>query len=271
MFASEIGKSVNDIINGGFCYDNKIGISTKANGISFSASGVQKDDAVSASISTAYKLTDNITADVAYNDKGKVNTTVNIDGLADGFKAKVSGNLPDMATTAKVALQFKRDTMAWDATIGAGASPKVDTSLCMAAAGVNFGAAVSFDAGKGALTKYGVGAQYKGSDYTISGGLGLNDKFDTLYAGYLRNFNSSTTLVAGLSHKLSTSETNVSMGAKVALENGASAKAAITNSGILSVQYAQELQKNTTLTFCSQIDTQKLDKSAKMGIQLNIK
>lgn len=270
-FADQIGAGTRDIL-GGFNYDHKIAVSSvMAGGMKFSGSGAKKGDTVNANVAANYKIMDGVVADCSFSDKGKMNTAVSLSNLAPGFKATVSGSLPDLGSSGKVALQVNKNNIGWKGDISAGDSAKIDTSLCINASGMSFGGNFGYDAGKSTATKYGIGAQYKKDDVTVAAGLA--DCFGAINISYLRKLNDSTNVCGQIEHKLAGGDgsTTLTIGGKKNLDDGATVKATVNNHGLLSMRYSQDLKKNTTLVFCTQIDTKQLDKSAKMGLQLNIK
>ena len=61
------------------------------------------------------------------------------------------------------------------------------------------------------------------------------------------------------------------VGAAKKLDGGAAAKGVLTDAGLVSLQYSQDLRAKTTGVFSCQFDLKKMDKGAKAGIELKVK
>jgi len=268
-YFGDIGKSVKDLLTGGYQYDYKgsHGLKTDA-GVTLTLSGKKKGDAVSGDLKAAYKLKGmNIDCGLG---SGKFDSTVTVDDVIPGLKAAISGAFPEKES-GKLALTYtgiKSVGAKCDVALKKGS--KFNANCCYASGALTGGASVALDLAKGSVSKYELGCQYEYSKSSTISAL-LVDNADTLKLGYFYKMSGDTSVGGECVHKLKAGATSFAVGGLKKLDSGASAKGSVTDKGVVSMQYSQELRPKTTGVFSCQFDLTSMDKGAKHGLEIKVK
>eukprot|EP00854_Cymbomonas_tetramitiformis_P021814 gene21814-26249_t len=264
----DIGKACKDLL-GGFQYDQKVSVGSKtASGVTFTAKGKKKGEAVDGDIVAEYK-TKGVQLEGTINSSSKLNVTSTFSDLAPGLKCVLSGALPDK-DSGKLAFTYVKDMFTFKGDIGLRGSPKIAANVCAAKDGVAVGGSMAYDSKKGCVTAVNTGVQYAASDYTVA--LDTNLTTD-VKVSYMHKVSKELTVGGEIGRKCEKSAitTAFTIGGQYKLEGGALTKATLNNSGLLNALYQQELRAKTTGIICAQIDTKCLDKGAKFGLELKVK
>jgi hypothetical protein len=205
-----------------------------------------------------------------------VTASVSKDNVAPGLKATLSGTLLGAAPDAKLALAY---ALAKPPVIGGKLGVKSDIALLggskisasvgWAQGALAAGAEADYDTAKGTVGKYAAGAQMALANGGVAAAL-LADK-DTLKLSYVHKCSSSVTGGVEVVRKLAKGTTTATLAAQKKLVGGAAAKASLTSAGVLSMLYTADVQPKTTASVALQVDTMKLDKAPKMGVQFAFK
>lgn len=280
MAFADIGKAYKDV-SSGFVYDHKAAWSTKTGfgALSGSATYVVKDGSVPVEAKGTYKLGSASSLEASVTDKGKVTAVLVKDDLAKGLKAKLTAVLAGGSNDASLALGYSWATAplvggklgaTCDLGLSGAKAGKLVGSAGWAQGSLTLGGEAEYDNSKGAVSKYTLGAQASLSNGGTAAAL-LADKAQTLRVSYVHKC--SATVNGGLeaTHSLKTGDTSVAMGSSFKMAS-ASAKAHVTQKGIVSLLYARDVQPNkATATLCLQVDAFNPTAAPKVGVQLAIK
>merc|ERR1711970_1130772 len=221
-------------------------------GVDFTVSGVKKDDALDGDIKASYKAS-GYSADIKVAADPKVTSSIAYSQLFPGLKVALNGSIPDKAS-GKLSFDFTKPLYTVKGNIGLTSTPKAECSVSVGHAGLSVGAEAGYCTKSAAVTKWSLGAAYAASDYKCA--LIVADKGDTVKASYVHTVSDFTTFTLGAAHKL---------------ENGASTKAKIDNTGIASILYEQEFAPKSKTAVTLQFDTMNLNKSARVGVAFDFK
>mmetsp|Transcript_14919 Transcript_14919/g.51217 ORF Transcript_14919/g.51217 Transcript_14919/m.51217 type:complete len:271 (+) Transcript_14919:34-846(+) len=266
----EIGKAISDLF-GGYNYDTKVSVEGKAeSGVTISATGVKKGDAVNGDLKGSYTVCKGFSVEGAVNQAGKLSAKAEVKELAPGMplKATLTGNLPDISS-GKLALFYEQKALNLKCDMGISAAPKIDLGAIVKVGAVIFGGDVSYDSARGAVTKYPLGATYAMNDVTLTGK--VEDKLDTIKVSYVQTVSPTFTVGAEIARMLTPKTTAFKLGAEMKLEGSSKVKGCLDSKGIVGLQYKTPINDKTSLTVCASFDSKKLDQSAKVGIQLAYK
>lgn len=147
---------------------------------------------------------------------------------------------------------------------------KFNANACYQSGALVGGCSVAVDLAKVSVAKYELGCQYDHSESTILSAL-LLDNTDTLKLGFAHKGCGDVQVGAECIYKMKASSTSFAVGALKKLDGGASAKGAVTDKGLVSLQYSQELRPKTTGVFSCQFDLKCMDKGAKHGFEIKMK
>eukprot|EP00884_Botryococcus_braunii_P018082 jgi/Botrbrau1/4958/Bobra.0122s0033.1 len=251
-----------------FQFNKVLNIETKtADGVTFLASTIQKDDTVETALKTAYK-TKTYAFNAAFNAAGKLSTSLAFNDVAPGVTATVSGTLPDV-TTAKLGIDYIAPYINVKSLIGLTQSPKVDLAATTGYKDLTLGAIVSYDSLKSDVTGWSIVTGLTRPDY--QGAVILTDKGQTLKVAYAHNIDAFTTAGGEVVKKSVPDKTTFTVGFSKVLEGGALAKVRLDSEGVTSLLYEQALSPHSTLALSSQFDATDLSKTPKFGVALNLK
>jgi len=264
----ELGKAAKDLLTGGYQLNHKFTTSTKAeSGVEFTVSGVKKDDKLDGDAKVAYKAS-GYAVDVKVDSNSKITSNLSYSKLAPGLKIALNGSIPDKAS-GKLSFDYIQPFYTIKGNLGLTTTPKAECNVSVGHAGLSVGAEAGYCTKSNDVTKWSLGAAYAASDYKCA--LLFVDKGEGLKGSYVHAINPSSTLGCEIVRKLTKGTTTFTLGASHKLESGAVAKAKIDNAGIASILYEQEVSPKSKTAFTLQFDTMNLDKSAKVGIAIDIK
>merc|ERR1712216_958603 len=232
----------------GTCYYSKTSEPIMAKTLSFDALGKAAKDLLGG----GFQLNQKVTA--------TTKTDTGVDFTVSGVKKdeKLDG---DYSADIKVAADSKVTTSIAYSKLFPGLKVALNGSIPDKASGK-----LSFD--YSASANY-IGAAYAASDYKCA--LLVADKGDTLKTSYVHSVSASTTVGGEVVRKFAKDTTNFTVGAAHKLENGASTKAKIDNTGIASILYEQEFAPKSKTAVTLQFDTMNLNKSARVGVAMDFK
>merc|ERR1711934_383084 len=258
-----LGKAAKDLLGGGFQLNQKVTATTKTDtGVDFTVSGVKKDEKLDGDIKASYKTSD-------YSADIKVTASIAYSKLFPGLKVALNGSIPDKAS-GKLSFDYSGcANYIIKGNVGLTSTPKAEVSVTVGHSGLSAGAEAGYCTKASAVTKWGIGAAYAASDYKCA--LLVADKGDTLKASYVHSVSASTTVGGEVVRKFAKATTTFTLGAAHKLENGASTKAKIDNTGIASILYEQEFAPKSKTAVTLQFDTMNLNKSARVGVAFDFK
>ncbi|KAH9323490.1 hypothetical protein KI387_018129, partial [Taxus chinensis] len=261
---SDIGKKTRDLLNKDYNFDHKFSVTTNTpNGLAFTTTGSRKGELFLGDVKTELK-SDNITAEIKVDANSKILSTVTIDEPAPGLKAILSFNVPDQRS-GKVELQYLHPYAGISTSIGLTATPIANFSGVIGNGTVSVGGDVAFDTASRNLIKYDAGLSFLKPDFVTS--FTLTDKCDTLKASYLHSVSPLTKTAVGaeISHSFSKNENTFTVGMQHALDPLTTVKARLNNYGKAAALIQHEWFPKSFVTLSGEVDTNALDKSAKVG------
>ena len=100
-----------------------------------------------------------------------------------------------------------------------------------------------------------------------------NDKFDALNASYYHVVNplNNTAVGAEVTHRFTTNENTLTLGAQHALDPLTTLKARVNNCGKAHALIQHEWRPKSFFTISGEVDTKSIEKSAKVGLALALK
>jgi len=198
----------------------------------------------------------------------KINTNVSYSGLAPGLKLALNGNIPDHSS-GKLSFEYAQPCYVVKGNLGLTSTPKTECYLSVGHNGLTAGGEAGFCTKDSKVTKWSLGAAYAASDYKCA--LIYADKGEALKASYVHSLSGGSTVGGEIVRKMSKGTTSFTLGASHRLESGALTKFKIDNAGIASILFEQELASKSKTAFTLQFDSMNLNKSAKIGIALDVK
>jgi hypothetical protein len=221
-----------------------------------------------------YKLSGGATLDASLSDTGKAVLTLSKPELLPNISSKLSATVVPAVADAKLNLSY-----AWASVPAVGGkavinsdmglhSKKVVTSVGYTHSTLLLGAEAEYDAAKGAISKYTLGAQAPlASGDTCS--LLLVDNSKTLKLAYVRKLDKTYTAGAEVAHALKSGATDGALALSAKLDTGV-AKALFNSKGAVSLAYAHELTKNTVVSLCIAGDSISGLASPKFGVGIKV-
>ncbi|XP_027350482.1 outer plastidial membrane protein porin-like isoform X2 [Abrus precatorius] len=227
---SDIGKKARDLLFKDYHSDQKFTITTYSpTGVAITSSGTRKGELFVGDVNTQLK-NKNITTDIKVDTDSNLFTTITVNEAAPGLKTIFSFKVPDQRS-GKVEIQYLHDYAGISTSIGLTANPIVNFSGVIGTNVVALGADLSFDTKSGELTKSNAGLSFTKDDLIAS--LTVNDKGDALNAAYYHVVNplANTAVGAEVTHRFSTNENTLTLGAQHALDPLTTLKARVNNFG----------------------------------------
>ncbi|MCL7037141.1 hypothetical protein MKW94_015797 [Papaver nudicaule] len=267
---TNIGKTVRDLLYKDYQSDQKFSVTTYTeNGVAICSSGTKKGELFLADVNTQLKQK-NITADIKVDTNSKVSTIVTIDEPVPGVKAILSFIAPDQKS-GKVELQYQHEHAGIASSFGLTANPVVNFSGLFGNSQFAAGTDVSFDTASGNFVKYNAGLSVTRPDLIAT--LALNDKCDTLNVSYYQIVSSMSNAAFGaeLSHSISRRENTLTVGAHHALDQQTAVKAKLNSFGMVNALIQHEFYPKSYFTISGEVDTNSIEKSAKIGLALALK
>jgi hypothetical protein len=192
--------------------------------------------------------------------------------VAPGLTLGLAGTFPEGADAAKLGVDYVADRVTLKTSATLAAAPKVEaaatTALAVAGADVVAGGSVAYDAAKGAVTKWALGASTAGADYAAAALLADTNDL-TLLLSHAATFD--TSLAVEVRRNLSSGATALAAGAARRLPGGALQKVRVEHSGLVSVLHEQALEGKSRLALSGQFDAKDLAKAPRYGVALDFK
>lgn len=267
---TDIGKKARDLLNRDYQTDHKFSITTfSPTGVAITSTGSKKGDQFVGDVTTKLK-NKNITTDIKVDTSSNVTTTVTLDEAAPGLKTILNFRVPDQRS-GKLELQYFHEHAGISTSVGLTASPIINFSSVLGTNALALGTDVSFDTQTGVFTKYNAGLSLTNLDLTAA--LTLNDKFDAVNASYFHQVNPLTNTCVGaeVTHRFSTNENTITVGAQHQLDPLTTVKTRVNNTGIASALIQHEWRPKSLITLSGEVDVKSIDKSAKFGLALALK
>ncbi|XP_059670283.1 mitochondrial outer membrane protein porin of 34 kDa-like [Cornus florida] len=267
---TDIGKKTRDLLYKDYQSDQKFSVTTySSTGVAITSSGTKKGEGFVAEVNTQLKK-NNITTDVKVDTNSNLFTTITVDEPAPGVKTIFSFKAPDQRS-GKAELQYLHDYAGISTSIGLTANPIVNFSGVLGTNVVSLGTDVSFDTKTGNFTKCNAGLSFSKADLIAS--MTLNNKGETLNASYYHTLSPLTNSAVGaeLSHRFSTNENTITLGAQHSLDALTTVKARANDIGKVNALIQHEWRPKSLITVSGEFDTKALEKSAKFGLALALK
>jgi len=169
----------------------------------------------------------------------------------------------------QLSFNFTKPLYTLNGNVGLTSTPKAECSMSVGHGGLSVGAEAGYCTKTTSVTKWSLGAAYVASDYKCA--LIVGDKGDSVKASYVHTVSADTSVGGEVVRKFGADSTTFTVGAAHKLENGASTKAKIDNSGIASLLYEQEFAPKSKTAVTLQFDTMNLNKSAKVGVAMDFR
>ncbi|XP_050380875.1 mitochondrial outer membrane protein porin of 34 kDa-like [Argentina anserina] len=267
---TEIGKKARDLLYKDHQSDHKFTITTYSDtGVAITSSGTKKGEQLLADVTTQLK-NKNVTTDIKVDTESNLLTTVTIDQPCPGVKAILSFKVPDQRS-GKAELQYLHDYAGISTSVGLTANPVVNISGVLGTNLLALGTDVSFDTKIGNFTKCNAGLNFSNADLVAS--LNLNEKGDVVSASFHHTLypELSTAVGAEITHRISSSENTITIGAQHALDQLTTVKARLNNSGKANALIQHEWRPKSFFTISGEVDAKAIEKSAKIGLALALK
>jgi len=266
-----IGKQANDLLTKDFEKNlPSVKVETKAeNEVTFTIQGRRdpktlefiidpfqyKYDLVDKGLSFIAKANSNrkLTGELTVTDKFAKGLKF-VAGASTSLTTKPDQN-PDNET--KIGLEYTRDNLA--ATVDYEFFKRMaSTSVVVGHKGINLGGDLEFNLVDGVPTKYSTAASYTAGNFVVTGS--LRDKFHTFGSSFFRKVNDNVSVGGEFLYKLQSSDTTFNAGGSYKLDKDTIVKGKISNKGIVSLSYIQNLRKNVRAVFSTEVDAFNLSK-----------
>lgn len=233
--------------------------------------GVHRDGKLETDLKASYETSQYKLVTSLVQATGKLGLSLAAKEVAPGFTVGVSGTLPDV-DSGKLAVDYVAPHLTLKTSTSLSATPKVDASatsrFAIKGRDVVGGADVSYDAAKGAVTKWVLGLGYTAADYQIAAM--LNDKQDVT-ALIAHSVRSDLTIGAEVVRNLNSADTSMAAGISRRLPSGALQKVKVAHTGIVSVLHEQILEGKSKIALSGQFDAKDLSKTPKYGVSVDFK
>lgn len=254
-----LGKQSKDVFGKGYNFGVlKLDVKTKtASGVEFSSAGTSNTDSgkVAGSLETKYKCPDyGMTVTEKWSTDNTLSTTVEVqDKLVPGLKVSLDTKFAP-ATGSKggeISCEYKHDTATATADMDLGLT-KLNCSAVIGHKGWLAGYSTSFDIGKSAITKHNFGLGYAAPDFVLHTSVANGTDFG---GSVYQKVSPGVETGVSLGWSSATSTTSFGIGAKYALEDGASLRAKINNKSELGLGYQQKLRDGVTVTLSTLVNS----------------
>lgn len=202
-------------------------------------------------------------------------TLTKTDLLLSGLTGKISATaLPQPTKDVKLDLSYNfAKAPVIGGKVGLTSSANVDKNTVLSSVGwasgsLILGAEAEVDVKKSVVSKYTLGAQTTLANGGVSSALLADAK--TLKLAYVQKVGGGVTAGAEFVYPLDGKAVSGTVAASAKLENGATAKAAATHKGVVSLLYSADVQKNATVTLAVQLDANKPTAVPKYGVQIKM-
>lgn len=228
-----------------------------------------RDGALQPELKTTYtadKITYSATLDQPTGKLGLALTRKDL--YYSGLTTTLSGSLPDMRQSGKVAFDLTKPHITVKGSTTVSSKPKIEIAATTGADRYVGGVTAAYDTSKSAITKWAAGAGYTADDYQAT--VFYNESDDVTFT-VAHRARMDTTLAVEVTHNTGTKEFGLSGGMSRYLASGALQKFKIDHTGVLSVLHEQELAPAQKLSLSGQVNALDLSKPAKYGVGLTFK
>ncbi|KAL8142362.1 hypothetical protein V2J09_015394 [Rumex salicifolius] len=265
---SDIGKKARDLLYRDYQSDHRFTVTTYSNtGVAITSSATKKGELLFADVTTKL-VNKNVTTDLKVDTNSNVLTTITVDDSFPGLRTILSFTLPDQRS-GKVEVQYLHEFAGVSTSVGLTANPIINFAGVLGNETLALGTELSFDSSSGNVTKCNAGFRFSQGD--LNAALNLNNKGDILNASYYHTLSPVTAVGAELSHCFSSNDNSLTIGTQHSLDPATSLKARVNSFGKASALIQHEWRPKSLFTISGEVDTQAIEKSAKIGLALALK
>lgn len=274
---ADIGRTAKDVLVGGregvFQFNNVATVSTRtADGVDFAIKGVHRDGALATDLKGTYDTSRYKFVATLAQATGKLGLAASVKNVAPGVTLGLSGTIPDVES-GKLAVEYLGPHINLKSATSLSAAPKVDVAATSAflvkGRSVVAGADVSYDAAKGAISKWAVGMGYTAADYQVATLYNEKQELSVLIAHSVRpDLTVGAEVVKNMGEAGATSLTAA---VQRRLATGALQKVKVQHSGIVSVMHEQTLEGKSKVAISGQFDSKDLNNAPKYGVAFDLK
>jgi len=271
----DLGKQSKDVFGKGYHFGLlKLDVKTKTStGVEFNSGGqsVAETGQVSGNLETKYKVKDlGLTLTEKWSTDNTLNTNFEVqDKMLPGLKVALDSKFSPSSGCkgGKISAEYKHETATVCADMDLGLSA-INASAVMGHKGWLAGYNTTFDIGKSTLTKHNVGLGYAANDFVLHTSVANGTDFG---GSVYQKVSPSLETGVSLGWSSATSTTSFGIGAKYALEDGASVRAKINNLSELGLGYQQKLRDGVTVTLSTLLNSGNFNAGGhKVGLALEM-
>jgi voltage-dependent anion channel protein 2 len=243
---SKLGNSAKDLLTKKYDFKNTVGTKNNQNqDLSIeSVATIGEGFDVSGNVKLKHKNKDVGEFEGEFNTKGTLTGELKATKLQDGLTVILKGT---EKPTAKVGLEYKRESLAAsvssDVSFSPSTSAKLEAAVVAGVDGFSVGGQGSYDTNKSVVDDYNFGAEYSDKDYTLT--LKTAKKADEVIASYFHNLPSKTKLktqVGGqFSWALNTDQKVLTFGSEHDVDDTTTVKAKIDTNGAFATAIEHRL------------------------------
>lgn len=251
-FFHDISRDINGLLNRDFFHTSplSLNVSTKTqNGANFALRGKQavKEGPIQASVEGRfYDRKEGVSLSQSWSNQNRLNSRIEFSKIAPGLKADVNACMtPQAIKNAKVNLSFAQEFFTTRASVDLLHTKDFVGNVTLAHDGFVGGTEIAYDIPGGALARYAVALGYLASDYSFV--LSTNNKQFTS-ASFFQNVNRHLQVGAKATvQSKATPSMNIEFVTKYLPDSTSQVKAKITDSGLATLSYKQNLKKDISL------------------------
>lgn len=274
---SDIAKSANDITGKDFFHATPFAVDVKTtapNGVTFTTKSKSSGDKMSASLEGKFSdKSTGLTVTQGWDTKNTLSTKLELsDAVTPGLKHEiVSSVVPGASKSVKFNTYFVQNAIYSRVFVDLLKGPVFNADATYGQDGFTAGGAFTYDVKSAALTGYTTAIGYKADSYAVA--LVASNNLSVFTAGYYHKVTQDLEVGSKAtfdSKATSGNPVSVELASKYKLDSTAFVKSKLTDSGIVSLAYQQELTKGVKLGFGGAFDALKLGESAhKLGASLS--
>jgi len=271
----DLGKQSKDVFGKGYHFGLlKLDVKTKTStGVEFNSGGqsVTETGQVSGNLETKYKVKDlGLTITEKWTTDNTLNTNMEVqDKMLPGLKVALDSKFAPASGCkgGKISAEYKHETATLCADMDLGLSA-INASGVVGHKGWLAGYNTTFDIGKSTLTKHNVGLGYSANDFVLHTSVANGTDFG---GSVYQKVSPALETGVSLGWSSATSTTSFGIGAKYALEDGASIRAKINNKSELGLGYQQKLRDGVTVTLSTLLNSSNFNAGGhKVGLALEM-
>ncbi|CCC68726.1 hypothetical protein NCAS_0B06420 [Naumovozyma castellii] len=274
-FFNDISKDINGLLNKDFYHNTPAAVVVNTvtnNGVKFTVNARQpvKEGPLQANVESKFsEKTTGLTLTQGWSNQNRLNTKIDLADLAPGLKSEfVTSFIPNGAKTAQLNLSFVQPFFAAKGVFDLFKTPSFVGNLTLAHEGLVGGAEFGYDITGGTISRYALALGYSARDYTL--GISINEAQITSASFYQ---SISKILQVGAKATLNPkkgSNVNIEFATKYNPDATSQVKAKITDAGLMTLSYKQDLKPGITLGVGTSLDALKLNEPVhKIGWSLS--